>query len=396
MLIYQSLMGNEPDDYNRCELDLTKYAITITLPKFMGQISIPGQIATLIFLLMLMLGASFEDLQDTMTSSSLCPNCSAPLNGHFCSNCGQNQKSIHRFFLTLINEAFDDIFKADSRPWKTLVGLLFRPGFLSNEYFRGRRASYIQPIRLYFISSILFFVVLSIINFFSGPDSITVIDGDQSQVQQGESPPQTDISADETSENIAGEAVVTPENAAQITPGLSQKEQEELDDITISIPFVSEETEEMLADRFRDRIENAVELAQQDSRVMISAILELAPPVIFCLLPLFALLLKLAYVTKGFYYTEHFIFALHNHAFVFQSLTLYAIMEMLLRNYPAVEAWLGFIILWIPIYLWLSLKRVFRQGSLLTTVKFLFLGFTYTAILGAGILVTLLVGIMTL
>jgi hypothetical protein len=107
-----------------------------------------------------------------MTDTTLCPNCKTPLHGQFCSECGQNQKGIDRFLLTLVNEAFEDLFRWNSRAWRTLFGLMFKPGFLSKEYFKGRRARYVQPIRLYFITSIVFFVVLSVVNFFSDPINI--------------------------------------------------------------------------------------------------------------------------------------------------------------------------------------------------------------------------------
>ncbi|NND00953.1 MAG: DUF3667 domain-containing protein, partial [Gammaproteobacteria bacterium] len=110
-----------------------------------------------------------------MTAQTNCPNCTALLHGEYCADCGQHQKGIDRFFLSLVNEAFEDIFSLNSRSWRTVSALLFKPGYLSNEYFRGRRARYVSPIRLYFITSIAFFVLLSIANFFT-PSEDPVID----------------------------------------------------------------------------------------------------------------------------------------------------------------------------------------------------------------------------
>lgn len=41
--------------------------------------------------------------------------------------------------------------------WRTLVALLWRPGRLTVEYFAGRRAHYIAPLRLYLTFSVILF-----------------------------------------------------------------------------------------------------------------------------------------------------------------------------------------------------------------------------------------------
>ena len=51
----------------------------------------------------------------------------------------------------------------DGRLWKTLGALLFRPGFLTREYFAGRRRRYIRPARLFLVASLLMFAALRIV-----------------------------------------------------------------------------------------------------------------------------------------------------------------------------------------------------------------------------------------
>ncbi len=59
-------------------------------------------------------------------------------------------------------EAFESISHADSRLWRTLWYLLARPGFLTREFFAGRRVAYLPPFRLYLVISVLFFLVVTI------------------------------------------------------------------------------------------------------------------------------------------------------------------------------------------------------------------------------------------
>ena len=78
--------------------------------------------------------------------------------GTFCSECGQ--KNIDNFtFSKLVTDFFDNIFSLDSRFLITLKLLIIRPGFLTNEYWSGKRIAYLPPFRLYLLSSILFFIV---------------------------------------------------------------------------------------------------------------------------------------------------------------------------------------------------------------------------------------------
>ena len=48
--------------------------------------------------------------------------------------------------------------------FRTVRWLLTRPGFLTREYFQGRRARYVSPIRLYLIFSVIFFATSALID----------------------------------------------------------------------------------------------------------------------------------------------------------------------------------------------------------------------------------------
>lgn len=96
----------------------------------------------------------------TQKDSEVCKNCSTPLTGPFCHQCGQPNKSIIRFFGSLIHELLEDIISLDSRAARTIFALLFKPGFLTREYVSGRRFFYVPPLRLFLLTSIfcIFFI----------------------------------------------------------------------------------------------------------------------------------------------------------------------------------------------------------------------------------------------
>ena len=61
-------------------------------------------------------------------------------------------------FVEFLGEAAEVFTHADSRLWRTIAPLLFRPGFLTQQFLQGRRASYLPPFRLYIVVSLLFFL----------------------------------------------------------------------------------------------------------------------------------------------------------------------------------------------------------------------------------------------
>ena len=63
---------------------------------------------------------------------------------------------------SVVYEFVREMFELDSRLFRTLKSLLFKPGHLSREFSCNRRAAYMSPVRLYLFTSFLFFLVLSI------------------------------------------------------------------------------------------------------------------------------------------------------------------------------------------------------------------------------------------
>uniref|UniRef100_UPI0040409E0C DUF3667 domain-containing protein n=1 Tax=Pontibacter sp. H259 TaxID=3133421 RepID=UPI0040409E0C len=52
-------------------------------------------------------------------------------------------------------------FHFESKFFKSIVPLLTKPGFLTKEYFAGKRASHLNPISMYISISILFFFLFT-------------------------------------------------------------------------------------------------------------------------------------------------------------------------------------------------------------------------------------------
>ena len=88
-----------------------------------------------------------------------CLNCNAEVAGRFCQICGQENIEPKESFWALATHFLHDMTHFDGKFFSTLKFLLFKPGFLSKEYLKGRRTSYLHPIRMYVFTSAIFFLI---------------------------------------------------------------------------------------------------------------------------------------------------------------------------------------------------------------------------------------------
>jgi hypothetical protein len=152
-----------------------------------------------------------------------------------------------------------------------------------------------------------------------------------------------------------------------------------------------------MPDFINDWINNEIEESPQKGReieanpnIIIDKVLDVLPIAVFIMLPLVALILKFWYLFSGHYYIEHLIHALHNHAFLFVIFILMILADAMARwkeaeaGGPWTEAagWIDIVlVIWIPLYLLISLKKVYRQGWTFTLFKFSLVGVSYLALL---------------
>ncbi len=94
-----------------------------------------------------------------------CLNCGSLLNDvyNFCPICGQENTTNNVSFNMLVADFFNTFFALDSKFAKSIKPFLIRPGFLTNQYLNGKRATFAHPLRFYLIVSLFFFFVFTIV-----------------------------------------------------------------------------------------------------------------------------------------------------------------------------------------------------------------------------------------
>jgi hypothetical protein len=90
-----------------------------------------------------------------------CANCGTALNGRFCTQCGQ-PAHVHRSLLHMVEELLHGIFHFETKSWRTLPLLMFRPGRLTREYIDGKRVRYVAPLPLFLFMMFAMFFTFSL------------------------------------------------------------------------------------------------------------------------------------------------------------------------------------------------------------------------------------------
>ncbi|MBV8876475.1 MAG: DUF3667 domain-containing protein, partial [Gammaproteobacteria bacterium] len=273
--------------------------------------------------------------------SARCENCSAVVTGRYCPACGQRLEPPVHSLWHFAQVAMEDLTHADSRVWRTLGALLFRPGYLTREFLSGRRARYLPPVRLYLVISVVFFLWAAATH-----EQVRVV-----QVDPSPSGP--------------ARTVLTP-----------------LDESTFGAPLPGESAEQH-AERicakgvsyegpWHERVQPAaqracVRLVLDKGHSLPAVFLHNVPRAMFIFLPLLAGAMMLMYWRPRHYYVEHLLLFVHNHAFVFLLVMLAGLASALLRP---VSGWISAAVtLYIAWYAYRSMRVVYGQGPALTLGK---------------------------
>ncbi len=94
--------------------------------------------------------AEQEQAEQQPQGQQLCANCGVPLVGDYCHGCGEKRAEARDISVGhFAAEAAGELTSIEhSKLWRTLRALLFKPGFLTVEYFSGRRSRYLKPLNL--------------------------------------------------------------------------------------------------------------------------------------------------------------------------------------------------------------------------------------------------------
>ncbi|MEK8032576.1 DUF3667 domain-containing protein [Ideonella sp. DXS29W] len=253
---------------------------------------------------------------------------------NYCGHCGQETNLKPPTLLEFAQQFGGSYISMEGALWRTLLLLLFRPGRLTREYLSGRKRRYVLPLRLYLTISVVALLALQWSGAMqpeSGRDFVRFDGSDE---------------INNTRLEITEAIKAGMEDGHFVCNGLPASWCKQLEDrFTLDAKAMERELKQV-PKRFVSHWGSAM----------------------FALLPLYAFFLKIIYFNRRMRWSEHLVFALHLHAFIF---------AMVLVKISGVP-WLGNVALVaIPIYSVIALQVVYGGRWWASTLRVLTLGFSY-------------------
>jgi len=351
-----------------------------------------------------------DDRDSFGRSARYCRNCHYPMVdlGEYCYHCGQKYTTGRISFWRLMGEAFEAVFNFDSKIFRTLAAL-FIPGKLTREYFEGRHKRYVNPMRLFFGLTVLLFAVIS---FLFGEELTQAlrknVEESERTAYQADFLDQLDSAKQEVLSAYGAEPPL-PVALDSMIHHFQDTRQEETTVYYVernrSYPLAIEIKKQEVSNRdlillSPDSLAQKYEIAgwvnhwvikqqvrlQEELNSFAEFMLGQLVWMVLFMMPALALILKLLYIRRDYYYVEHLIFSFHYHAFAFLTLVIALLLSQVEQSNGQLS---GLIYLFIGGYLLVAMKRVYGQGWIKTMVKYFILFFFYTFLLTLFFIFTL-------
>ncbi len=381
-----------------------------------------------------------------------CLNCGTPLDveDKYCHQCGQLNSKKQLALKDFFGEFFSNIFSYDSRIWRTITHLLFKPGYVSKQFIKGKRLSYANPFRFFLSVCIVFFLMIQaqeFVKYFTeeqvekalnknndqdaevdinnGLISIQVKDDAEEVVLTDEELEEIENSSiagkivanklrKEQENRIKNDSLKTKNGSKSTKKELQPISQSKIDSLSTTEGFfiqtdyysdfygkykiadTSTALKQMEHDnsKYNQALYEKVVLMNkigEDSSILSDIILPKLPIFLFLFTPILTLFLSLLYIRRDFTYMEHLIFAFNTLTFVFLSLILLFIVKWITLGYINLTQ----VFFWFigPFYFYKALRVFYEQKRIKTIIKLLLVSFIFVIGLIIGTTLLLLVGI---
>jgi hypothetical protein len=309
----------------------------------------------------------------------------------------------------VIVDVLDSFLNWDSKFFATIGLLIVKPWRLTNEFLAGKRVRYLHPLRLYLLASILFFFAVNYGAKGLRLEPGKISDKNRTAVAAAVAEKRDEIEAEFDKENLSPEerkkaqdaldyltkpspaatAAAEQQPSPTITPTASPPEPgKRTYGPANDRPFLvfdadtksSTPLERWLEARAKEKMgEHGTKMG-----LFIATLFSNLPYMMFCCIPLFAFVLKVLYIRRHIFYIDHLVYALHIHTFLYTGIMLIVLATMGLNRVapPSLAGWI-IALLWIlfVVQIFLSIRRVYRQGWFMSTLKFLVGGFAYLIVL---------------
>ncbi len=340
--------------------------------------------------------------QSNQEKTTFCLNCESPIvdQADFCHSCGQKANDDRLTVKGLFSEFFDNVFNLDSKIFRT-IGAVFIPGQLTNAFLKGQRRKYYHPLRLFLVLMVIFLAGLKYQSEFS---LVTNLNKEQINTLKERKRLMTvfDGGIDSISEKTQQDSVLAAldslssifyqnsgKRADSININAVVKITDDFDFFLALEDFGKYSTKEIL-DIYevkglykRSMVKQKLKMLE-DETSFVPFLLGKVTWVVFIVLLLLSLVLRILFFKGDFWYLEHLIFNIHLNSFLLIIASILALFPG-----PMVSKLLPVAFILAAIYLFIAMKRVYKQSYLLTIFKFVIVFISYFFLFIFGIVATL-------
>ncbi|WP_447638026.1 DUF3667 domain-containing protein [Flavobacterium microcysteis] len=234
-----------------------------------------------------------------LRENKTCLNCNYVVENKFCPNCGQENTETRQSFHYLFTHFVEDLTHYDGSFWKTIKGLLFKPGYLTKTYLEGKRKKFVPPVKLYIFISFVTFLLPSLL-----PET--------SLLEFKEGNAEKTVTKEKNSEKEKKKEF----SGIEVRDGIKIKNLKELDSLQNIFP-----EDDKFSYLEYGAYEKALEVKKEKTgKELLNKALESAvhtlPKVLFLYMPVFAFFLWLMHDKKKWYYFDSGVFTLHYFSFL--------------------------------------------------------------------------------
>ena len=352
-------------------------------------------------------GKSFpaaEGMVDAETNTNrphpneFCLNCGTKLQDVYCHHCGQKDIPRRQTLGELFSNFISSFWSYEGKFFLTTKLIFLKPGFLAAEYNVGRRESYFHPARMYVFVSFLFFLLF-----------VTLPDADNDSVDAGLSKEDKEelakIGLDSTfnyndslfrakglKDSIKNAKKKKGSNWS--ISGTDYKTIEQYDSAQNTLP--EDKRDGWFTRRMQKRAIELNKKYKNDTGKLgedfLASFSDNFSKVLFYLMPFMALVLKLLYVRRDYFYSQHLVLTIYYYDFFYLAGSLMMIFN-LIPGLGFVSVILGF---WIYFYLLFAMKRMYGQTWGKTILKFGIFTFLFSILVLIGVTINAMATLMTI
>jgi rRNA maturation endonuclease Nob1 len=328
-----------------------------------------------------------------------CKNCEKTFDASFeyCPYCGQ-EATDNLTIGVLFSNTIENYFSIDARFFRSFIPLMIKPGVLPRRFVDGKRLKYLHPAQFYlFISVLFFFLFASSVREADSKVSQALEKGIDSEIVLDSvvMPEQDSVAIEQARKALKENQKITRMSDTDIAridsviaseakaPGSSfSLKKKELDSLIDTNAPLDQKLKalgmEEDAGRFsRKFYQQLLKFYEKKGGGILQTLYDSIPIAMFLLMPLFAILLKIFYWSRG-NFAHHMVFSFYYFTFLFTSFCLLMLLNMIWDVPFGLEflVFMSFLI-----YLMIAMRNFYRSSWIGAFFKSGFISFIYMIVI---------------